>query len=278
MAAADLPEGEDAVKWTLNTYQVAQKWELDHLVEMCAKTGYPYVEFLMDFQQPHGLEWDTPRERFAEAKRALDAAGLEFGSFTSCQTFDSPDASARAESVRRVKRVIGMAREFGCDHVRVLGDRLPDDESQRPAVVRNVAEALRELGEHAGEGIAVSIEMHGSFTDPHYAMELMRLVKLPNVGLVFNCVWPIGERWKWALPSGAPSIKPLYDLVRPHLTSIHTHSMEAPEELRYYQEWFRLLREDGYDGYVANECAYAGPDPEQVLRLYTALFQTMIAG
>ncbi len=48
--------------------------------------------------------------------------------------------------------------------------------------------------------------------------------------------------------------------------------MERPEEWRYYQEFFRLLARDGYNGYVSNECAYQGPDPEKVLRLYTTLF------
>lgn len=265
------------MKWTLNTYEVAQQWELDHLIEMCRKTGYPYIEFLMDFQQPHGLEWDTPAERFAEVKGKLDAAGLRFGSLTSCQTFHSPDPDERAESVKRVKRVIDMARQFGCDHVRVLGDQLPEDEAARPAVVGNVAGCLRELGEHAGPAISVSIEMHGSFTDPHYSMEVVKQADLPNVGLVFNGVFPIGRDWKYLLPPDAKSIKPFYDMVRPHLTSIHFHSIERPEELPRWQEWFRLLKQDGYQGYVANESAYTGPDPEKVLRMYTALFQTMTA-
>jgi hypothetical protein len=263
------------MKWTLNTYQVGQEWETDHLIEMCVKTGYPYIEFLMDFQQPHGLEWDTPRERFAETKRKLDAAGLKFGSFTSCQTFHSADVAERAESVRRVKRVIDMAREFGCDHVRVLGDRLPEAEAERPAVVQNVADCLKELGQYAGTGISVSIEMHGSFTDPHYAMELMHLVKLPNVGLVFNGVFPVGRNWKYTLPAGATSIQPFYDMIRPHMTSIHHHELEKPTELPYWQEFFRLMKQDGYSGYVANESAYTGPDPEKVLRMYTALFQVL---
>jgi sugar phosphate isomerase/epimerase len=179
--------------------------------------------------------------------------------------------------VKRVKRVIDMAREFGCDHVRVLGDRLPDDESERPAVVENVATCIRELGEYAGEGIAVSIEMHNSFTDPHYSMAVVQKVDLANVGLVFNGQWPVGKEWKWTLPAGAESIRPFYDLVRPHLTSIHIHEMERPTELGYWQEWFKLLKADGYDAYVANESSYSGPDPEKVLRLYTALFETLIA-
>ncbi len=265
------------MKWTLNTYEVAQQWELDYLIEMCAKTGYPYIEFLMDYQQPHGLEWDTPEARFDEVKAKLDAAGLKFGSLTSCQTFHAPEAGERAESVRRVKRVIDMARRVGCDHVRVLGDQLPAEEDKRPAVVAQVADCLGELGEYAGEGMAVSIEMHGSFTDPHYAMEVMKQVGRPNVGLVFNGVFPVGRDWKWTLPAGADSIRPFYELIRPHLTSIHVHQMERPADLRYWWEWFSLLRADGYAGYVANESAYTGPDPERVLRLYTALFETMIA-
>lgn len=265
------------MKWTLNTYEVAQKWELDHLIEVCQKTGYPYIEFLMDFDQPHGLEWDTPAERFHEVKRKLDSAGLKYGSLTSCQNFHSPDAGERAESVTRVKRVIDMAREVGCDHVRVLGDRLPDDEKGRDQVVSNVADCIKDLGEYAGEGVAVSMEMHSSFTDPHYSMAVVTKVNLPNVGLVYNGQWPVGKPWRYSLPADTESIKPFYDMVRPHLTSIHIHEMELPTELRYWQEWFRLLKADGYDGYVANESSYSGPDPEKVLRLYTALYEILIS-
>jgi len=266
------------MKWTLNTYEVAQKWDIDYLIEMCVKTGYPYIEFLMDFEQPHGLEWNTPQEQFVEARKKLDAAGLKFGSLTSCQTFHSPDEGERAESVKRVKRVIDMAKAVECDHVRVLGDQLPEDEEGRTYIVSNVAACLTELGEYAGGTISVSLEMHSSFTDPHYSMEVIRQVNASNVGLVFNGIWPVGRKWKWTLPAGADSIKPFYELVRPHLTSIHIHHMERPSELTYWQEWFRLLKGDGYQGYVANESAYTGPDPEKVLRLYTALFETMIAG
>ena len=65
-------------------------------------------------------------------------------SLTSCQNFHSPDADDRAESVRRVKRVIDMTDFMGCDHVRVLGDRF--DDNTRDAVVGYVTDALKELG------------------------------------------------------------------------------------------------------------------------------------
>ena len=266
------------MKWTLNTYEVGQKWRLDTLIEMCVKTGYPFIEFLMDFKQPHGLEWDTPKRKFLDTKKKLDAAGLHFGSLTSCQTFHDPDESVRATSVKRVKRVIDMAQEVGCDHVRVLGDRLPKEEAERPAVVDNIAVCLEELGEYAAPDLAVSIEMHGSFADPYYSMQIMNKVDLSNVGLVFNGQWPVGRGdWKYNLPAGTPSIRPFFEMIRPYLTSVHLHAMERPEVLGYYQEFFGLLADSGYEGYVANESAYSGPDPEKVLRMYTALFQSMIS-
>ena len=265
------------MKWTLNTYEVGQQWNLTTLIEMCVKTGYPYIEFLQDFKQPHGLEWDTPKRKYLDTKKKLDAAGLRFGSLTSCQTFHAAEESERAESVKRVKRVIDMAREVGCDHVRVLGDRLPDNEAERPLVVDNIAACLEELGEYAGEDTMVSIEVHGSFTDPYYALMVVDKVDLPNVGLVFNSVWPVGRPWRYSLPEGIPSIRSFFEMIYPYLTSVHLHAMEDPKVLRYYQEFFALLADNGYSGYVANECAYKGPDPEKVLRMYTAMFQSMIS-
>jgi sugar phosphate isomerase/epimerase len=265
------------MKWTLNTYQVGQEWSTDHLIEMCVKTGYPYIEFLQDFKQPHGLEYDTPAEKYLETKQKLDAAGLRFGSLTSCQTFHSVDEKERAEAVTRVKHVIDMAKLVGCDHVRVLGDQLPKEESERPPVVDNIAECIGELGEYAGPDISVSLEVHGSFTDPYYALMVAEKVDLPNVGLVFNGMWPVGRPWKYTLPEGTPSIRPFFEAIYPYLTSVHIHAMEDPKVLRYYHEFFQLLVDSGYAGYVANEAAYTGPDPEKVLRMYTAMFQTMIS-
>ena len=158
------------MKWALNTYQTCQDWELSQILEVAERTGYHGVELLMDYQQKHGLEWDTPEDRWQLIKDQVDASGVVISSLTSCQNFHSPDADDRAASVRRVKRVINMTEFMGCNHVRVLGDRF--DDNTRDAVVGYVTDALKELGEYARpKGITVSIEMHGTFTDPDPAME-----------------------------------------------------------------------------------------------------------
>ncbi|HTE18967.1 MAG TPA: sugar phosphate isomerase/epimerase family protein [Armatimonadota bacterium] len=261
------------MKWVLNTYQTAQDWEVERIIEICSATGYEGVEFLQDFQQRHGLEASAPREHVLSVKEKMDGAGLIVSSLTSCCVFHSPEESERRRNVEQVRAVIDQAVLMGCDHVRVLGDRLPEEEAAREEVLLNVAAALRELGDYAApHGVTVSLEAHGSFTDPLYATRVVREAGRENVGIVFNSQWRVGAPSGWSLPEGASSIAPLYDLMAPYLTSIHTHQMEQPELWRYYQEFFRLLVRDGYNGYVSNECAYRGPDPEKVLRFYTTLF------
>ena len=254
------------MKWSLNTYQTCQDWELSKILKIAEDTGYHGVELLMDYKQKHGFEWDTPEDQWGRLKNEVDASGVVISSVTSCQNFHSPDAEDRAESLRRVKRVIEMTDFMGCDHVRVLGDRFDDD--TRNAVVGYVTDALKELGEYAQpKEITVSIEMHGSFIDPVPAMEVIEGVNLPNVGFVFNSQFVGCEEG---------SIEPLFSQVAPHITAVHTHAAEAPETFELYRQMFEWLQRIGFDGYISNECAYQGPDPEKVLALYVGLFRAFV--
>lgn len=264
------------MKWVLNTYQTAQNWETDRIIEICQKTGYAGIEFLQDFQQPHGLEASASDEHILATKAKMDAAGLITASLTSCCAFHHPEEADRRKSLAQAKRTIDQAALIGADQVRVLGDYLPDDDAAaRETILQQVAAALQELADYAHpKGITVSIEQHWCFTDPLLVSRVVRDANRPNVGIVFNSQWRIGAEKGWSLPVGTPSIAPIYDLLGPYLTNVHTHQMEQPGLWRYYQEFFRLLVRDGYQGYVSNECAYTGPDPEKVLRLYTTLFES----
>src|SRR5579862_758456 len=138
------------MKWVLNTYQTAQDWLLEHIIDICRKTGYEGIEFLQDHGQAHGLEADAPRERLLAAKEQMQAGGLIVSSLTSCCHFHDPDEADRHRHIEQSKRVIDQAALIGCDHVRVLGDYLPDDDERaREAILEHVAAALQELGDYA---------------------------------------------------------------------------------------------------------------------------------
>lgn len=263
------------MKWALNTYIVGQDWELDEMIEIVAATGYDGIEFLQDFEQKHGVEADASAEYLAQVKRKMAVAGLATASVTSCMNFHSLDDDERGANLAQAKRAIDVAERLECPYVRVLGDWLPDDDT-RDTVFGNIADAMGELAEYgAHKSIRVSIEMHGSFSDPANAVPLMERVAHHNFGIVFNSQWRGPEDNPWGLPPGAPSIRPLWDPIAKYVTSVHLHAMEEPDVLGYYQEMFDLLKADGFEGYICNESAYRGPDPEKVLRLYTALFTAM---
>ena len=254
------------MKWSLNTYQTCQEWELKRILETAENTGYHGVELLMDYKQKHGVEWDTPKDQWEGLKSEVDASNVVISSLTSCQNFHSEDASDRQETVSRVTRVIDMAEYMDCNHVRVLGDRYKDE--NRDAVVGYVTDGLKALGDYAGEkGITVSMEMHGSFTDPDSAMEVIEAVNLPNVGFVFNSQFRGCE---------GGSIEPLFSRIAPHITAVHTHKVETPETFELYRQMFQWLNRIGFTGYISNECAYTGPDPEKVLALYVGLFKAFV--
>jgi sugar phosphate isomerase/epimerase len=260
------------MKWVLNTYQTAQDWTVDEMIEMVRKTGYQGIEFLQDFKQKHGWEWDAEPALVASIRQKMADAGLEIASVTSCQRFDSLNEADRRTSVDRVKRVIEMAKAAGCSQVRVLGDRLPDD-GTREQVLQNVAACLRELGQFAQpSGVAVLMEMHGSFTDPGHALDVIRRADHPNLGFVFNSQFRVKTPEGWGPPNGQ-SIASLWKEIAPYVRNVHTHQMERPDTLEHYREMFGFLKRDGYQGYISNECAYRGPDPEKVLSMYTALFR-----
>ena len=133
------------MKWILNTYQTTQEWDIDRIIAVCQTAGYQGIEFLQDFGQRHGLEADASDEHADAIAERMRAAGLIIGSLTSCCAFHSPYEAERQRSITQVKQVIAQAARMGCDHVRVLGDQVPDDERSRGPVLANVAAALHEL-------------------------------------------------------------------------------------------------------------------------------------
>jgi sugar phosphate isomerase/epimerase len=261
------------MKWVLNTYQTAQDWTVDEMIAIVSKTGYQGIEFLQDFKQTHGWEWDSDKAHVATIRQKMADAGLEIASVTSCQNFHSLEEAQRRTSVDRVKRVIEQAQAAGAPQVRVLGDRLPEDAAGKEQVIQNVAACLRELAQFAQPmGVWIGMEMHGSFTDPGYALDAIRRADHPNVGFVFNSQFRIKTDQGWQAPEGR-SIASMWQEVSPYIRNVHTHQMERPDTLESYREMFQLLKKANYQGYVSNECAYRGPDAEKVLGLYTALFR-----
>ena len=89
------------MRWVLNTYQTAQNWPVERIIEICQKTGYEGIEFLQDFKQAHQLEADAPPELLPEIKAKMEAAGLIISSLTSCCYFHDLEETERIAALRQ---------------------------------------------------------------------------------------------------------------------------------------------------------------------------------
>ena len=115
------------MKWVLNTYQTAQDWEVERIIEVCRATGYEGIEFLQDFKQKHGLEAAAPDEM-------VRAAGDEH--LVGKAFFATHDEHLSvAEIARRIVRTMGSGslthvpwpderRRIEIDNVRISSERL----------------------------------------------------------------------------------------------------------------------------------------------------------
>ena len=83
------------MKWSLNTYQTAQNWEIDELIRQAKAAGFDGIEFLMDYGQKHGVEANADAGWLRTVKEKMDASGLEFASVTSCASFHSLNDAER---------------------------------------------------------------------------------------------------------------------------------------------------------------------------------------
>src|SRR2546430_9081020 len=121
-SACDKPEsptgrGTRDMKWVLNTYQTAQDWDVDRIVQICQAAGYVGAELLQDFNQKHGVEASATDAHVLDVKEKVQAAGLIVSSLTSCCHFHAPEETERHRNIDQVKRVIDQAALMVCDHV-----------------------------------------------------------------------------------------------------------------------------------------------------------------
>ena len=64
------------MKWVLNTYRTCEDWSVDEIVEICVKTGYQGIEFLIGEPQKHGIGPDASDEFIDTAAAKVHDAGL----------------------------------------------------------------------------------------------------------------------------------------------------------------------------------------------------------
>lgn len=243
------------------TYNLLKDMDLDGIIRTLEAAGIAAVELRTEHK--HGVEPAIGaaervrvRERFARSKVRLLSCG------TTCE-FQSPDASERARQVTIGKSFVDLAKDTGALGVKVRPNGLPNG-ADYATTIRNIAGGLRDLGEYGhAKGVEIWMEVHGRGTmEPKTAAEILGAAGHKNVGACWN-----------SNPTDVQdgSVKWSFDLLRPYLRSAHINELYSSYPWR---EFFRLLRESGYDRYTLAEVPES-KEPERFLKYYKALWMQL---
>lgn len=251
------------MKLSLLTYLLGKDMKLDELLDVVRETGVQGLEFRAEAGHLHGVELErTTRER-AAIRRQCETAHVPVVCIATGCKFEYPDEDKRRENIERAMQYVDLAADVGAPRIRVFGNDFPEEIAQAE-VVQNVGLALREIGEYGEKrGVDVCLEMHGDFYWWEHALNAVRIAGHPRVGIVHNCDM---RELKYG------PISSFYDPVKNHIRHVHLHDLESNYP---YKSLFRMLKHDGYAGYLSLE-ASASEDPTRVIAIYVRLFHEWV--
>ena len=257
--------GGRLMKLGLLTYNIAKDWDLDQIIRVCQSWGYAGVEFRAESGHRHGVEYDAGRDERKRVKEKLEQAYLEaIGIGTSCR-FESHDPDIRQKNIDTAKRAVELAADIGAPRIRVFGNRF-ETGADKSETISWVGGALAELQLFARPyGVDVLLEMHGDFNYWKYAVQALACARTSDLGLVYNC--DLRDKV-------GGSISQTYSRVRPYIKHVHLHALIQPYP---YKELLRLLKRDGYEGFLSAEIDESSADAETVAAYYAKLFYELLA-
>jgi len=247
----------------LVTYQMAEHWDLDTCIQMCAKTGFQGLE--LRTTHAHGVEPSLTAKQRAEVRRKFEASPVMlWGLGTACE-YHSPDPDELRRQVQLTRDFVDLAADVGAVGIKVRPNGLPEGVPVEKTL-EQIGLSLRECGQYAAErGIEIWLEVHGHGTShvPHIKA-IMEVCGHPQAFVCWNC--NPGE-----VQDG--SIQSNFELVGRWVRETHIHDLY--DNSYPWTELFGLLRQYGFEGMNLLE----GPgssDPERVLSYYSALYREMV--
>lgn len=229
-------------------------WSWSEIVEQAARMGYQGIEV-------RGVagQMDLPSaqpflpENLEQTKSDLAAHGLAICCLGSSVRFD--DARKLEENLASGRAYIDLAGKLSVPYIRVFGDAIRDP-AMEAEITAQVADGLESLGLYAEErGVGVLIESHGDFARSDRLAAVMRRVKSPAVGVL----WDMHHPWRF---HGEP-LEETFEAIGTWVRHVHLKdSVRTNGGYRYtlpgegefpLGEALTLLERVGYQGWLSFE-------------------------
>jgi len=132
------------VKLGLLTYDIAKDWDLPTLLDHAREIGFEGIEFRVDLNHRHGVEFDRTKEERKRIREMCRDAGVAICGLGSGCMYDSPNPKVLKENIERTKEFLELTADIGASGLKVFGNNLHEWEGiSKEQTIRQVIEAVR---------------------------------------------------------------------------------------------------------------------------------------
>jgi len=257
-----------ALKTAFMTFSTPD-WSLNEILSFCQQTGYDGIEPRVEAGHKHGIELSLSSTERADVRKQAEDSGIALGCLATSIKHLQPDQDSHEMTLN----YLDFAVEVGCPMLRVFGggENGVDQKNWAAGQRGRLAEALAKLAPEAeARGVGLALETHDFWTNTHWVAEVLKQVD----SLL------IGTNWDFSHCHRVWGQEPeeSYGALGGHILHVHWHGGYATPDGRFAfvplgderNEWdhhsaLRLLKNDGFDGFLSAEFLRQWDKPRQEL-------------
>jgi sugar phosphate isomerase/epimerase len=251
-------ENNQPLKLGLMSYNLAKDWDIATIIKNCTETKFEHVE--LRTTHAHGVEVTLSKAQRQEVRQRFEDAGLKI-SLASAFSYHHPDPKELRQHIEGTKEYTLLARDLGALGIRVFPNAIPQGVPEEQTL-RQIGKSLGEVGDFAHDyGVEIRVCVHGRGTNiVRKIKKMIDYSQSPHVYVNWNCD---------KNDTKGPGFEANFNSVKDRIRNIHMH--ELWDEGYPYREFFRLLKQAGYQGYCDAEIP-ASAEPIRLMKYYRALF------
>ncbi len=246
------------LKLGLMTYTLGKDWDIETIIKNCTEAGWVHAELRTTHK--HGVEVTLNKLERQEVKKRFEDSPMEAISLASAFQYHFPDPAELKNNIEGTKEYLQLAADVGAIGIRVFPNAFVEN-VDREKTMEQIGKSLAEVGQFGHNlGVDVRVCVHGKETD-HVGVirKIIDYANNPYVYVNWNCSQNDTENG---------GLEKNFNLVKDRIKGVHMH--EFYEDYPY-REFFKLLRESGYNGYCNAEIDQSC-EPIRLMKYYRTLF------
>lgn len=254
---------KNPLKLGVMTYTLAEKWDVDTIINNLTETGYQSVE--LRTTHAHGVEVTLSASERAEVRKRFEDSALEEISLASAFQYHFADENEVRKNIEGTKEYTKLAVDIGAKSIRVFPNALVEGVPEEQTL-EQIGKALAEVGQFGYDnGVKIKVCVHGNGTARVPVIKkIIDYSESPYVYVNWNCNLNDAE---------GEGLEYNFNMLKDRIISLHIH--ELWDERYPYRELFRLLADSGFKGYCNAEIDGNDEDPLRLMRYYRALFLSL---